>query len=726
MKLLRVKLHGFGQFNRGLDVSFAEDRLTLVVGRNEAGKSTLLNSIFGILFGFRDLNLVRKYEPWDQHDAYAGEVELKSDEGPRFRIHRDFAKNRATIDRLTASGSERIFEGQADPRANREEDLQYFDALGKILGFKDEAIFRSTVFFGQQSLQTAVSDQIRRLISGSSSLDYKGALHELHSRFSELTTENPWKTKAKGRQRLIESTRGDLEQERARLKTGRQTLTRSLELEAEVEGLNQSLGRADADRIEAERDLDGKERLFHLLGRAEDSERRYKESLARRDNCKRYSDRLATLEEQERSRFGHLKNAPSDFDAQVRAYATDQAEMQKELDLLTAERKHLDQLRPTPNNKNGLTAGGTLAGLGAASALLIPGAQIIGAAAAVAAGLLGYNIGRQVGTGYKEERARLLERIQSLQQQVKVRRKRSDEILALMGPTLLGRDPDQIIHEFQEFKTLREEKKSVLAAIKALGSADVIEREFQEASKERGAVAASLEALLKDHPSFANMKVRADVGRLLEEARARFRALQTRATEEQRRLEACRIELATLGTHLKGNLAEMEEGVRAKEQRLDTLDLERDALKEAIDTLDECIKEFQDGDAFRLSQEISAIFSKITGEKYTRVQLGSSLEPVLSRGDEVPISPQDLSQGAQDQLYFAMRVAMARHLSRNIRLPLFLDDPFVNFDQERLQITKDVLGHLEEHQVIMVTCDRDYIPWTDAVVDLDKVKAATA
>jgi uncharacterized protein YhaN len=69
---------------------------------------------------------------------------------------------------------------------------------------------------------------------------------------------------------------------------------------------------------------------------------------------------------------------------------------------------------------------------------------------------------------------------------------------------------------------------------------------------------------------------------------------------------------------------------------------------------------------------------------------------------------------------------MARHLSPNNRLPHFLDDPFVNFDQERLQITKDVLSHLDEHQVIMVTCDRDYIPWTDAVVDLDKVKAATA
>jgi hypothetical protein len=551
-------------------------------------------------------------------------------------------------------------------------------------------------------------------------------LHELHSRFSELTTENPRKSKTKGRQRLIESTRGDLNQERSRLLEGRATITRSIELEAEVAGLSESLGRADQDQENAEKDLDGKERLFHLLGRREDADRRYKESLGRRDHCKRYADRLQVIDDQIQARFGHLKNAPGDFDTQVRSYASDQTEMQKELDALTAERKNLDGLRPTPNNKNGLTAGGTLAGIGAASAFVFPLGPIVGATSALLAGLLGFNIGRQVGTGYKEERARLLERIQSLQQQVKTRRKRSDEILALMGPTLLGRDPDQVIHEFEAFKELKEEKKRILAALKALGSVESVEKEFQEASRERGVVDAALEDLRSSHPQLAELNDRSLVGRHVEEARGRFRALQVRGGEERRRLEACRIELASLGTSLKGNLAELEEGVRAKEQRLEVLDLERAALKEAIDTLDECIKEFQDGDAFRLSQEISGIFSKITGEKYTRVQLGTSLEPIISRGDEVPITPQDLSQGAQDQLYFAMRVAMARHLSRNIRLPLFLDDPFVNFDQERLQITKDVLSHLDEHQVIMVTCDRDYIPWTDAVVDLDKVKAATA
>jgi uncharacterized protein YhaN len=119
---------------------------------------------------------------------------------------------------------------------------------------------------------------------------------------------------------------------------------------------------------------------------------------------------------------------------------------------------------------------------------------------------------------------------------------------------------------------------------------------------------------------------------------------------------------------------------------------------------------------------MSQLFSRITDAKYTRVHLGPSLEPLVSTGDRVGIRPEDLSAGAHDQLYFAMRIAMVRHLSRNIRLPIFLDDPFVNFDSERLEVTREVLKSLPDHQVVMVTCDRSYASWTDAVVDLDEAR----
>src|SRR5262245_16881419 len=195
MRLLQIKLDGFGQFNHGLSVKLEPSRLNLIVGRNEAGKSTLLNATAGILFGFRDLNVMRRYEPWGEHDSYSGELEFLADDGRRIRVARDFRAGRASITSLDTNEDRVLFEGSAAPRGSSADDRRYFDLLGEILGMQDESIFCSTVFVGQMSLKTAVSDQIRRLLSGSGTVDYKGALHDLHGRFSDLTNENPWRSK---------------------------------------------------------------------------------------------------------------------------------------------------------------------------------------------------------------------------------------------------------------------------------------------------------------------------------------------------------------------------------------------------------------------------------------------------------------------------------------------------------------------------------------------------
>ena len=138
MKLLKVRLQGFGQFNEGLDVALNPDGLTVVVGRNEAGKSTLLNAVVGVLFGFRDYNMVRKYEPWDTHEAYGGEVEVAAEDGRRLRISRDFKSNHATIlelkdgDELPAGRRQTVGEGTGlEPLSVRPMDVLDIMARGR-------------------------------------------------------------------------------------------------------------------------------------------------------------------------------------------------------------------------------------------------------------------------------------------------------------------------------------------------------------------------------------------------------------------------------------------------------------------------------------------------------------------------------------------------------------------------------------------------------------------
>ena len=68
---------------------------------------------------------------------------------------------------------------------------------------------------------------------------------------------------------------------------------------------------------------------------------------------------------------------------------------------------------------------------------------------------------------------------------------------------------------------------------------------------------------------------------------------------------------------------------------------------------------------------------------------------------------ESLSGGAADQLYFALRVTAGEQLARSgERLPLLLDDPFVQYDPERLNAALELVAELaQDHQVLFFTCE---------------------
>jgi len=77
----------------------------------------------------------------------------------------------------------------------------------------------------------------------------------------------------------------------------------------------------------------------------------------------------------------------------------------------------------------------------------------------------------------------------------------------------------------------------------------------------------------------------------------------------------------------------------------------------------------------------------------------------LARGRAV----QQISAGARDQLYLAVRLAVSEYLSRGkVSLPLLIDDAFANSDDQRTRLAvKLLVEHFSrEHQVILATCHR--------------------
>ena len=89
------------------------------------------------------------------------------------------------------------------------------------------------------------------------------------------------------------------------------------------------------------------------------------------------------------------------------------------------------------------------------------------------------------------------------------------------------------------------------------------------------------------------------------------------------------------------------------------------------------------------------------------LHLDAADEPILvcvnAAGEEKTVK--DLSDGARDQLYLALRVAtLEHHAETNPSMPVVLDDVLVHFDDERTSAALAVLGELaSQTQVLLFT-----------------------
>ena len=86
--------------------------------------------------------------------------------------------------------------------------------------------------------------------------------------------------------------------------------------------------------------------------------------------------------------------------------------------------------------------------------------------------------------------------------------------------------------------------------------------------------------------------------------------------------------------------------------------------------------------------------------------LDAQLHASAEGDDAIPREAALLSQGASDQLYLAVRLAICEQvLPAEKRVPLILDDTLVSFDEERMISALNWLQQEAEHrQILLFTC----------------------
>ncbi|MGE5527710.1 MAG: ATP-binding protein [Patescibacteria group bacterium] len=108
----------------------------------------------------------------------------------------------------------------------------------------------------------------------------------------------------------------------------------------------------------------------------------------------------------------------------------------------------------------------------------------------------------------------------------------------------------------------------------------------------------------------------------------------------------------------------------------------------------------------RIERAAGEHFTRLTGGRYEglAVTSGANLLEVAPRRGGETLPGRILSSGKADQMYLALRLALAEALQGPDPLPLILDDSFLTFDRPRLGHALELLRGLER-QVILVTKD---------------------
>ena len=140
------------------------------------------------------------------------------------------------------------------------------------------------------------------------------------------------------------------------------------------------------------------------------------------------------------------------------------------------------------------------------------------------------------------------------------------------------------------------------------------------------------------------------------------------------------------------------------EKRISKLEDTYAALTIAMDTLSVAASELQRRFSPRISHRAQELFSQLTGGRYERISLAEDLSISAGAQDEDTLHGSIWrSDGTIDQLYLALRLAVAEELTPEA--PLVLDDALVRFDDARLASAIDILKtYAQEKQVILFTC----------------------
>ena len=180
MKINKIKINSYGKIkNKEIKLN---NNLNIIYGKNESGKSTILNFIFNILYGTqknkngKEISDYEKYKPWDS-DEFSGKITYELNNKNKYEIYREFNKKNPNI--FNENGEE-ISNKFNINKKNGNEFFQEQTGIDLKMFLATSVSLQQEVKFGKD-IKSMLLQKISNLLgTGQDNISYKEAMAKLN------------------------------------------------------------------------------------------------------------------------------------------------------------------------------------------------------------------------------------------------------------------------------------------------------------------------------------------------------------------------------------------------------------------------------------------------------------------------------------------------------------------------------------------------------------------
>ena len=192
---------------------------------------------------------------------------------------------------------------------------------------------------------------------------------------------------------------------------------------------------------------------------------------------------------------------------------------------------------------------------------------------------------------------------------------------------------------------------------------------------------------------------------------------QTKDRLQPHQYQRANIEVALNHLEQDGSYQVLDQKIA--DQRAEIIDYfsEYATRKLATELIYQTLRHGMDNPLPEMNRMANSIFSDLTYGRYDKIKLNKSGLKVQHCSD-VLFEPHELSQGTLEQLYVALRLAFIVNASSMVKMPILIDDAFVNFDELRKKSMYQVLTKFsKDYQILFFTFD----PQVQETMAIDQV-----